>query len=582
VLKTVAEPEQLEHCVRRLPATETAFVCAKLNLVFSFAMRNDQSAINQTEIVRWLCEEGWLSVSDRNTLIAHIAESPGSFLFARQSLLELVRFVSLWGDTQTSFAYNDVKRQEAFARALLICGELSTRTQKTILRSGKMDRKDSDTLHFASLPIFRECSLLQVPPFDPLFSLARFKELFLDCFLSKNPDYVPILEEELGLSIDDYIACLVGYGSIVATWSARGFGFNLRREFEFRIADPGEALRMSQQLQKFLKHEGQTITEFRNGFGWKNSEASSALDLRVLREKPVLLSDDGRATVIDEALFMERASAGLLFQLARKIGDEALENFGYAFEEFAREKLMRYVKMLKANSLDSEGFGPVKATEAGELREFTDFILVEGTTLVIFEMKEVWPPDSIISSNNYWSEMMKRYGLSKSEKGRDKRKGVAQLAECIKKFLDNELEIDPSVKIPKTVNQIIPVLFVHDTHLSTLSHGKFLSNEFARLLFSPDSVVPQAMMRYNEVSIVNLCVVTIDEFEHFDYKISSKQFSTLLTEYSEHYRDRVVSAGRYLANLAAEDKDAEPHIVAVRNAIVDQASLKLFGRVPPR
>lgn len=58
-LKLKADASVLESFVRRLPAAETAFVCAKLNLLFSDLVRKDVSHINQIEILRWLFNEGW-------------------------------------------------------------------------------------------------------------------------------------------------------------------------------------------------------------------------------------------------------------------------------------------------------------------------------------------------------------------------------------------------------------------------------------------------------------------------------------------------------------------------------------------
>ncbi|MBI4534151.1 MAG: hypothetical protein HY711_09420 [Candidatus Melainabacteria bacterium] len=89
-------------------------------------------------------------------------------------------------------------------------------------------------------------------------------------------------------------------------------------------------------------------------------------------------------------------------------------------------------------------------------------------------------------------------------------------------------------------------------------------------------------LEINGISVMNLCVMTIDEFEYFEGKVLSKPFSAVLSDYADKYKDRMISAGRYLANLDAEPNTPEPSMVTARNAIIDAASLKLFGRIAER
>ncbi len=579
--KLEADASVLENFVRRLPAAETAFVCAKLNLLFSDLMRKDVSHINQLEILRWLFNEGWVTLKDRDFLFAYMKKHPSEFLFARQSLLEMIRWLALWGSPISKFSYNDTKRQSAFVRALILCGEFSTRTQKSLLLTGDFDDADNDKRHFLTLPVFRECSLFQVPPYDPLFCLGRHKELFVECFLTANPEYLKVLEEELAMTLDDYIACLVGLGSIITSWSNRGIGFSLRTEFEFNSRNPGETTLMQSQLLRFLELEGATLTEFSQSF-LKNADPSVQLDLKILREKPILLGADGRATFVDESFFMEKASSGLLFRLAKKLGDEPLQRFGYAFEDYARRKLDKYVKALQKNRLVSKGYGPIFATENGEKREFTDYLFVDDSTVVLVEMKAVWSPDAIVGNADYWGELMKRYGVSTTSRGKKKKKGVAQLAQAIRKWLDGKLVLDPEIELPASISRVIPVLLVHDPHLSTLSHGRFLADEFGKLLLDRAPELSRSEMSVNGIPILNLCILTIDEFEYFEGKILSKTFSDLLLTYSGKYKDRMVSAGRFLANLDPEPNAREPLMVEARNIVIDAACMKLFGRSPER
>lgn len=112
VLGLNGDEKELQHYVSRLPASDTAFVCAKLNLLSSELMREESRETHQTELLAWLCQAGWMTAKDRDALSAHLNRNPGEFLLGRPSLLELIRWLAIWGDGNACFAYSDVRRQD--------------------------------------------------------------------------------------------------------------------------------------------------------------------------------------------------------------------------------------------------------------------------------------------------------------------------------------------------------------------------------------------------------------------------------------------------------------------------------------
>ena len=570
--------EELERYVRRLPAEKTAFVCAKLNLWFSELTRS-AVPFDQLEIIKWLCDQGWLCVADRRKLEAYFRQSrnQGMFLFARQSLFELIRWLSLWGDrAPTCFTYNDWKRQEAFIRALLLSSEFSTRTQMKHL----IDAEGDEDRFFQSLPVFRECSLFQVPPIDPIFRIGRFDELFVNTFLSEHPEYREYLEAELGISLATFITCLVGVSAQVRAWSKHLSPFNLLTEYEFSISELcSQVPHMYEALNSFVAKAGQSIDDLGTSLTESNSDVAAQIFLKPFREKPILIGQNGRVTCIDQAYFIECAVPGLLFRLSKNFGTTAIDNFGIPFENYVRKILFNYVANVQKFGSPLQYIGKIDGVVDGQAYGLTDCALSSGQTLILVEMKASFTPDDIVTSDDYWKELMMRYGISVDKKGKPKKKGVAQLSNSIRVLVEQKFKSDTDIAILNNFEHIIPLLFVYDPHLTTLGHGTFLAKEFRKLLQGSDEPV-EASFDFQGIQITNLCVVDIDEFEYFNGKVLSKDLCELLLSYSTKYPDRLVSAGRYLGQFRMESSALSPIVVA-SNKVLNEASQMLFNRPLP-
>jgi len=454
---------------------------------------------------------------------------------------------------------------------------LSGRSQLPVLGASEPADLEDELRQFDSLRIFREANLLTVPTFSYYFHLGRAHELFIELFLSRSPNLRKQIEEEMGISVEDHICCTIGIISLISGWFDKS---TLIDNFEFvpgKLCD--NSPHMAPIMRKYIETEGQFSDELARKYRGLAGDLDAITDLRPLREKPILLLNNGRrATIIDPTFLAEKCSNGLLFRSAN-FDNDAMKKFGEAFEEYVIRRLGRYCNSLTAHGHEVYGQGRVKAKRLDSREvELADYSIFCGRTLIIFEIKGKWLQDKAVykrTSDEYWDEIYSKYVLDRSGR-KPKRKGVAQLAESINGLISGELELESSMGC-SGIDSIIPVLLVYDSHLPILYHGKFLGQEFQKALLGNFQGWEQ-FIKLRDTRIMNLCLLSMDDFELFENKVLRRDLATLLIQYSEKYPGREISAGAFLSRLDKEPFSPDPGIVKESSDAIERASLRLFGQ----
>lgn len=563
--------------VKNLPLEESLSICAKLNFLFSRGHREDIE--NHQEIVlKQLIHCEWLDVSDLKRMQKYVEKRGESFkdnfFFTRMNCIELIRWLAFSGTTQSEGSLNGMKRKQSFARAMLSAFEIwSERTQGRILFSEKYESANEIQRQFESLRSFRELSLWQVSRFHPEWQFGRANELFIELFFSKNPETRRVVEEMIGMSVEEYMHCVVALMSLPMGWLKTQK--NIIENFEFNPALLcTNAPHLAVNMEKFLGQEATTAKDL-HAFYKRMPDLSQLTDLRPLRERPILLVNNGkRASFLDEDFVAERCSNGLLFKAVSKLGDTAMTQFGIAFEEYSIRRLNRYCDSLKKQQHELEWKGNVQGfcRTRRQKVEFADYVILVGKSLILIEIKGKWLQDRSVggaTAEDYWSEIREKYVLADAD-GEAKRKGVTQLASSISGLIDRSLEPDLSLDVDN-IETIIPVMLVYDSHLPVLFHGTFLAHEFEKALRGGDQELSKGHFDWRNYQILNLCLISINDFEGFENRVLKRELSQLLKDYSSKYPYRHVSAGDYLSRLEQEPYAPKPGIFHESRSVLKTA-----------
>lgn len=574
--------EYFQKQLQKLPREEALSLCAKLNMLcFDGVFAEDR----QETVLKLLCRHQWLDEADVKRMLRYVERHGETFntnpFFSRISCLELIRWLSVWGNEANTGMQNDMHRKHGFARSMLMAFEFwSERTQMRIWLPNSFDDLGDEDKLFESLRVFRESSLWQVPTFNPQWQFGRSYELFVDLLFARNPELQKHVENSLGMTVEDYITCVIGFSSLRFEWSSRR-NAGIVDNFEFDTARVYENIpHLKSTVEAFLQKETRTASELAQVY--KGSASPNELtNLLPLRERPILLVDGSRrAAFIDFSFLIERASNGLLFRSSRIPGCDAMKLFGEAFEEYAVRRLDRYSATLRNQGLNVTGYARVNAVshKKGKPDEFTDYVMLCGRRLILIEIKGKWLQDNAVgkqTAEEYWNEIKAKYVLLEEEGKKPDRKGVQQLAEAINGWFEGRLIPDIALSLDD-FDVIIPVLLVYDAHLPALAHGTFLAKELQPLIDGTSSL--QSNMSLAGKEILHLCLISMDDFEGFENRILRRDFADILLEYSRIHPYRHVSAGSFLSGIDSEEFCPQPRIVSEAEAALDKATLRLFGK----
>lgn len=582
---------EFKRLLRSLSRTDTIFWCARLNILVS------DSELDTLE-VQSKCLRVFLREDEINRINVFAYQRGGASkvqAFFRGQLLELLRWATLFcsdlPDDGVTFNDEDVRRR--FVRAALLASDIWGRR---IYEDRLSEDLTVGELRKSVLPAIRRMSLENAPCPDPLLQIARGASLFADRMRARADDMESSFQKAVGLGVDDYFSMLARLAAdgLFVVRTAEGYD-SLQDPKKCGLFDANAYESAPEPMgsiaKAFLGRESQTAEELRKAFWGQltdaDDERAGKFDLKVLRERPIFRAANGLAIILEPRFFVERGSAGPLFQLVKARRNEQLRwfaLFGDIFEGYAQE-------ILALMYPDKEGLSrrffakPKGQDDRSQAVDLGDGFLLGIDTLAILEMKAAWTPDAAVSpavtATAYMEEIRARYGITENPREGDRSiKGLGQLARTIRNVADGVWTVsEPSLAGFKTV---LPVLLVHDAHIGAPLHSHILAREFASYLgvAQPERDGWPRMQR-GTFTIAHLIVLTLDDLEILEP--SSRRFSLLecLESYDRACPDRMISFHDFLAvspyrrELRANDRLASRCL-----ELLEQCQARLFPDSP--
>jgi len=518
---TEANERALIEVLSTLSRDDTLFHAARINTLISGPGDYDIKSRQQTAL-SWLCTTAQI---DRiNDFVRRHKASGVPAVFFRGQLLELMRWAARYcknlpGDGTT---FDDPASRERLVKAALIAGVLwGVRTYRDKLSADG----DIAELRLRALGVMRKG--VEEGNLAPHIGVAigRGLKLFTDYLPRHYPDFAAAFQAATGLTLQQYLGCATSLSIYTMQHRQEGPMFvtqTVAAETTYRDIFP-----------KFFALESQSPEELATTF-WNNFDTTG---YRTLRERPIMVTADGRGMILDPTFFIERVSIGALFHVAKGKGKaESLKvftTFGDAFEEYANDILKRMYPR-RPGLVDRVACGLQGSDARGKAFQI-DASLIDVPQAVVFEMKAAFLREEAIVDERPESlikEIRSKYGAA-SEKG-ERGKGVAQLARSIGAIIRGEWAGE-SGEFADTV-VVYPVLVVHDTRLDAPALGHFLENDFRSLL----GAVPA------DKRVAPLTVMTIQDLENLERSVESFSFVKLLEDYSRECPDRMRSLHNYL------------------------------------
>ena len=536
---------RLRELLGSLSLTDTVFFCARANMILSSHQSGDRMA-RQKGAVQWLLSFAQARRIDNFAMEHGGPEKVG--VFFRPQMLELLRWAVLYssdlpGDGAT---YEDEQTRQRFAEAALICSDI---WQRRVFGEKFAIGPSQEVKRLQAMGPFRRAVEDNASAAHPAHWLGRGWALFSEYLPRHLPAFRTEFRKVAGMTFDDYYICMSALMSQFMNPRTSSCIFN--------ADELGQRTPYAEQLKHYLALECQTADQICASL-WgaarvpqRLAEGVPPYDYRPIREKPIFRAYDGRAIILDPAIFAEKASVGPLFMLvkgkSRREGNPVFTAFGCAFEDYACDTLRRMFgsgSQLLARRLHC---GLSLQTKAGRQLQ-VDACLDDVKELVLFEMKAVFiPQDSILAAGyeGYLEALRRKYGVSDVDGEGHKVKGVGQLARIVEALASRDW-LGPNGDF-SGARVVYPVLAVHDPFLTTPLHGSFLASEFRDLL-SPDRELPNGQLLKGQLSVTPLIVISIEELEMLEASVQHFTLRDLLRDYSRAHPARLVSLSDYIAS----------------------------------
>lgn len=506
-----------------LSRDDTLFHAARLNTLISGS--GDFNAHGRQKMaVEWLCtktQAGRLNAFVRR----HNAVGRVTVFFPGQ-IRELMRWAARYcknlpGDGET---FRERARLDGFVKALLIAGMLwSYRTYGNKLSGAG----DLATLRQRAIGAFRKG--VEEGNLAPHLGIAlgRGRALFVDHLPARYPEFADTFKLATGMSLEQYRSCVAALSIYTL--------YNKKEGPMFLSKSVAAATTRRDVFPAYFALEGQSPEEMAVSL-WEEFDTKG---YRALREKPIMITKDGRAIILDPTFFGEKISIGPLFHVlkaaSRGKDNEIFGKFGLAFEDYATSILKRMYPS-RSGLIDRTAYG-MRGTDSQGKEFEIDASLNDVAQSVVFEMKAAWLREDALlddTPDRLLQDIRSKYGVNAAAKG-ERRKGVAQLARSVGAIVRGEWLGPNGGFAHSTV--IYPVLVVHDTRLDAPALGHFLENEFRSLL----GATPPGKR------VAPLTVMTIQDLEKLDSSVANFSFVELLAAYSRECPDRLRSLHNFIA-----------------------------------
>jgi len=457
--------------------------------------------------------------------------------------------------------FNDPEARSDFLAAALIAGDLWNRRVYGDRLSGE---RPLDEARRRAIGAFRKAVDEGNSPSNLGICLGRGRALFGEYLPRQLAEFDAWFLAATGLSYAQYAVAAAALATYTIAGRNDGCVFNPKTV--------SSTTQFAKEIDAFLRLESQSAAELDRSL----AKTFKAQGYRAIRDRPVLRLEDGRAVILDAQMFYEKIAVGPLFHAnshAEKLKSGSVNRlfgaFGDAFERYADDALKR-MHPTGRGLVERVQFGAKGRTAKGEEFE-VDTLMVEpiGETLavIVVEAKAVILPEYAILDDPaiFLKVLRSRYG--KDPDGKERDKGVAQLARIIRAILDRvwrgeDRELD-------SANAIIPVLLTHDTRMDSPVVGWQLNEDLVKMI----GEIPFGWR------VAPLIVLTVEDLENLESSVGPFTFAELLRDYHDASPDRMISFQQYLvgSKYAALIKPSSK-VRAEAEAQMDAVSQSLFPK----
>ena len=538
--------DSLKDLLKDLNRSEVIATCSRLNLSISDHLNEATGSWLERHVRKqWETATSFFRPEQLPIIQEFIRKHPHCSIVFRGQLIELIRWAALFcrDEEPTDELLNDLNKRDAFAKALLTVNSI---WNARVYRDQLVYSDDLTARRLRLLPRFRRSLSETEKGPDLTQAFARGKAIVVGQLCRLYPDFSERFQATSGLTLSDYYLCLL---FIILT--SLGLMGNLpgthplaANRFFNPISDrPDLQLAITRMMELYSQSLGDLTTSLWKGKEGPTESDFSILEHKVFRDRPILRVRDDHAIVMDPIFLRDMSSIGPLFSSGNT--DASLEQFGHAFEAYCRDAFANMYPNVSGLACRLAPSTIGKAASGTEV-QLADGILDCGDKTVMIETKASLIREDKVDSfepTDYITFLRAKYGIS-LEKGREKKKGLAQLANVISKLATGEWQqVSPAFPIRK---HIIPVLLVHDTLIDAPLHPWFLAREFAQLLDQSNTDLTSAVMRVGDYFVSNLIVMTIDDLEALESSVKAFGLCDLLQDYAMNCRDRMVSLHNYL------------------------------------
>jgi len=538
--------DSLKDLLKDLNRSEVIATCSRLNLSISDHLNEGTGSWLERHVRKqWETATSFFRPEQLSIIQEFIRKHPHCSVVFRGQLIELIRWAALFcrDEEPVDELLNNLDKRAAFAKALLTVNSI---WNARVYRDQLVYSDDLTARRLRLLPRFRRSLSETEKGPDLTQAFARGKAIIVGQLCRLYPDFSEQFRANSGLTLGDYYLCLlfVILTSLGLMGNPPGTHPLAANRFFNPISDrPDLQLAITRMMEVYSQSLADLTTSLWKGKEGPTESDFSILEHKVFRDRPILRVRDDHAIVMDPIFLRDMSSVGPLFSSGNT--DASLEQFGHAFEAYCRDVFANMYPNVPglACRLSPSTLGK---TAWGTEVQLADGILDCGDKTVLIETKASLIREDKIDSfepADYIAFLRAKYGIS-LENGREKKKGLAQLANVIFKLASGEWQqVNPTFPIRE---RIIPVLLVHDTLIDAPLHPWFLAREFAELLDMSNADLTSAVMRVGNSLVSNLIVMTIDDLEALESSVQAFGLCDLLQDYAVNCRDRMVSLHNYL------------------------------------
>ncbi len=259
--------------------------------------------------------------------------------------------------------------------------------------------------------------------------------------------------------------------------------------------------------------------------------------------------------------------------------NEIFGAFGLAVEDYACDILRRMYPSAHGNDLVNRLECRVRLTDAPNDRDQApelDAVLNDIVELVLIEIKAEWiREDRILVGEGEGLLEHLRSKYSEASQTDERKKGVAQLAEAVKRFASQTWTASGS---RSSVKRVFAVLVTYDHLLSAPVYTHVLNQDFRDFLSPVDDHASGDFLK-DGIRIAPLAIMTIDDLEDLETAVRQFSLRELLADYAHQCPDRLVSLRNFIA-LSGRHLRHNPVTSGWAAEILGVSLSRIFGKSP--